>query len=93
MINGIGKVGAGRLEPGRGSVGRASEAGKSAAVDSAPAVSGPSSPAGEMAAAGAPVDAEKVAAIRTAIAEGRYPVDPDRIARAMIELDLVKGGE
>ena len=93
MINGIGKVGAGRLEPGRGSVDRASEAGKSAAVDSAPAVSGPSSPAGEMAAAGAPVDAEKVAAIRTAIAEGRYPVDPDRIARAMIELDLIKGGE
>jgi negative regulator of flagellin synthesis FlgM len=46
-----------------------------------------------MAAAGAPVDADKVAAIRAAIAEGRYPVDPEKIARSMIELDLLKGGE
>ncbi len=93
MINGIGKVGAGRLEPTRGSVERTSEAGKTASVSSAAVAAGPSSPAGEMAAAGAPVDAEKVAAIRAAIAEGRYPVDPEKIARSMIELDLMKGGE
>ncbi len=94
MIDGIGKAGAGRLEPVRGSVERASAAGRSAAVGaSPPSVSGPSSPAGEMAAAGAPVDADKVAAIRAAIAEGRYPVDPDKIARSMIELDLMKGRE
>lgn len=93
MINGIGKVGAGRIDPARGSVERSSEAGKAAALGTAPSVSGASTPAGEMAAAGAPVDADKVAAIRAAIAEGRYPVDPDKIARSMIELDLMKGGE
>lgn len=37
---------------------------------------------------GPPVDAAKVAAIRTAIAEGRYPVDPQAIAQKMIDLDL-----
>jgi negative regulator of flagellin synthesis FlgM len=39
-------------------------------------------------AGGAPVDSAKVAAIRAAIAEGRYPVDPHRIAERMIALDL-----
>ena len=38
--------------------------------------------------AGAPVDAAKVAAVRAAIAEGRYPVDPRAIAEAMVALDL-----
>jgi negative regulator of flagellin synthesis FlgM len=41
-----------------------------------------------MAAEGAPVDAGKVAAIRAAIAEGRYPVDPDKIAESMLNVDL-----
>ena len=93
MINGVGKAGAGRLDPVRGSVERPSATGKADAAGASRALSGPSSPAGEMAAAGAPVDADKVAAIRAAIAEGRYPVDPDKIARSMIELDLLKGGE
>jgi negative regulator of flagellin synthesis FlgM len=46
-----------------------------------------------MAASGAPVDSEKVAAIRAAIAEGRYPVDPDKIAEKMLALDLPVRGE
>jgi negative regulator of flagellin synthesis FlgM len=41
-----------------------------------------------MAAAGPPVNAEKVEAIRAAIAEGRYSVDADKIAERMIALDL-----
>lgn len=51
-------------------------------------VSGPASPAAAMASKGAPVDMDKIAAIRTAIAEGRYPVDPEKIAQRMIDLDL-----
>lgn len=43
-----------------------------------------------IAAEGPPVDAEKVAAIRQAIAEGRYPVDPRKIAERMIALDLAQ---
>jgi negative regulator of flagellin synthesis FlgM len=42
----------------------------------------------DMASDGPPVDSTRVAAIRTAIAEGRYPVDPQKIAQKMIELDL-----
>jgi negative regulator of flagellin synthesis FlgM len=41
-----------------------------------------------MASQGAPVDSAKVAAVRAAIAEGRYPINPDKIAAAMIDLDL-----
>lgn len=45
-------------------------------------------PAGDLAAAGPPVDAGRVAAIRAAIADGSYTVDPDAIAGRMIDLDL-----
>ena len=92
MIDGIGKAGSGRLELVRGSPERA---GAVAKADDAPVqrnVGGPSSASSEMASAGAPVDAGKVAAIRAAIAEGRYPVDPDKIAKSMIELDLMPQG-
>lgn len=40
----------------------------------------------EMVAKGPPVDAAKVAAIKAAIAQGRYPVDSIRIAEGMIAL-------
>jgi negative regulator of flagellin synthesis FlgM len=39
-------------------------------------------------AAAAPVDTAKVAALKAAIADGSYKVDPDGIAARMIELDL-----
>lgn len=45
-------------------------------------------PAARMAALGAPVDNERVAEIRAAIASGNYPVDPARIADCMVALDL-----
>lgn len=47
-----------------------------------------SSPAARMAAEGAPVDMDRIAAIKAAIASGNYPVDPERIADRMLALDL-----
>jgi negative regulator of flagellin synthesis FlgM len=88
MIDGIGKAGAGRLELVRGSVERGASVARTGDALSQRNVFGASSPVAEMANAGAPVDAGKVAAIRAAIAEGRYPVDPAKIAARMLELDL-----
>ena len=92
MIDGIGKAGSGRLELVRSSVDRAGAVAKAADASLQPSIAGPSSAASAMAAAGAPVDSAKVAAIRAAIAEGRYPVDPDKIAQSMIDLDLMPAG-
>ena len=39
---------------------------------------------------GAPVDFDRVLAIKEAIAAGKYPVDADKIADRMIALDLGK---
>lgn len=47
-----------------------------------------SSPAARMAAEGAPVDMDRIAAIKSAIASGNYPVDPAAIAEHMVALDL-----
>ena len=92
MIDGIGKAGLGRLELVRSSVDRAGAAAKAGDASVGRNVARPSSAASAMAAAGAPVDSGKIAAIRAAIAEGRYPVDPEKIARSMIELDLMPRG-
>lgn len=51
-----------------------------------------STPAGRMAAEGAPVDLDRVAAIKAAIASGNYPVDPAAIADRMLALDLPVNG-
>lgn len=45
-------------------------------------------PIAAMAAEGAPVDFDKVLAIKDAIAAGKYPVDAEKIADRMIALDL-----
>ena len=94
MIDGIGKRGAaGRIDLARSALERSAAAGKVGDALSQDAVNAPSTPAAEMAASGAPIDSAKVAAIRAAITEGRYPVDPDKIAEKMIALDLpVRGG-
>lgn len=47
-----------------------------------------SSPAARMAAQGAPLDMDKIGAIKAAIASGNYPVDAEAIAQKMIDLDL-----
>jgi negative regulator of flagellin synthesis FlgM len=88
MIDRIGKSGLGRLDLVRGSIEQSASAAKAGDASTQRAVAGPSSFVTELASAGAPVDAGKVAAIRAAIAEGRYPVDPEKIAQSMLELDL-----
>ena len=45
------------------------------------------SPAARMAAEGAPVDMDRIAAIKAAIASGNYPVNPSAIAERMVALD------
>jgi negative regulator of flagellin synthesis FlgM len=52
------------------------------------AASTSASPVARMAAEGAPVDLDRIAQIKAAIASGNYPVDPDAIAERMIALDL-----
>jgi negative regulator of flagellin synthesis FlgM len=42
-----------------------------------------------LAAEGAPIDHKLVDEIRSAIAQGRYPLDPSKVAAAMIAIDLV----
>ena len=44
--------------------------------------------AARMAAQGAPVDLARIARIKQAIASGNYPVDPEKIAEKMLDLDL-----
>lgn len=51
-----------------------------------------STPAARMAAEGAPVDMDRIAAIKAAIASGNYPVDPAAIADKMLALDLPVNG-
>ena len=54
----------------------------------ASAAASSSSPAARMAAEGAPVDMDRIATIKAAIASGNYPVNPSAIAERMIALDL-----
>lgn len=88
MIDGVGRTEQGRVALERASVGRSAPASKvSEATREQPAAV--NSLAYEMlAAVGPPVDVRKVAALRVAIAEGRYPVDPQKIAESMLALDL-----
>lgn len=74
-------------------LGKSRESGKAKAASSvestaAGAADAPSTPAARMAAQGAPVDLDRVAAIKSAIAAGNYPVDAKLIAEKMIALDM-----
>jgi negative regulator of flagellin synthesis FlgM len=88
MINSVGQsissaIGANSLrESGKT---RASAPGGATVSSSA---SASASPAARMAAEGAPVDMDRIAQIKAAIASGNYPVDADAIAERMIALDL-----
>lgn len=58
------------------------------APETAKAATLSSTPAARMAAQGAPIDTARIARIKQAIASGNYPVDPEKIAEKMIDLDL-----
>ncbi|MGE4321514.1 MAG: flagellar biosynthesis anti-sigma factor FlgM [Sphingobium sp.] len=90
MIKSVGQnlgtaIEASRLREG-GGLRATGQAGASAVVAHA------ASPAARMAAQGAPVDIDRIAAIRAAIASGNYPVDPSVIADRMLALDLPSAG-
>ncbi len=91
MIDGIGKSGAGRIELARSPAGQGAAA---TAPAGSPDASGRSASLGSMVAdlvaLGPPVENDKVSALRQAIAEGRYRVDPDAIAERMIAADLAR---
>ena len=88
MINGMGETKAGRIGPASVGLERAAATAKTSDRQLQDQVGAPVSPTSLMAASGPPVDMDKVAAIRAAIAEGRYPVDAGKIAERMIALDL-----
>lgn len=88
MISAIGSTGLTRAVtlPGE-TVVRREPIGKAADVD-VEGAKAQATPAADMAAAGAPIDTDKVASIRARIADGSYTIDPKAIADRMIALDL-----
>ena len=90
MIDGVGKGGSGRIDIARQEKG---------SVVAAPRSHGPRAADGavksavlELVSGGAPVDTSRVDAVKAAIREGRYPVDPDRIAARMLDFDFPRRG-
>ncbi|WP_176596697.1 MULTISPECIES: flagellar biosynthesis anti-sigma factor FlgM [Sphingobium] len=93
MIKSVGQnisaaIEANRLKEG----GKTTRSAATGSTASASASAGSASPAARMAAEGAPVDMDRVAAIKAAIASGNYPVDPAAIADRMLALDLPTAG-
>ena len=90
MIDGVGSSGAGRIDIARqdkgGAVGAVRGEGPRAAEGAV------RSEVLELVSRRAPVDAAKVEALRAAIQSGRYPVDANRIAIRMLDVDLPRRG-
>ncbi len=94
MIDGVGKGGAGRIDLARQDKGAAPGATGGTPRSHGPRTAevGVKSDVLELVSGGAPVDKSKVEAVRAAIEAGTYSVDPDRIARRMLDLDLPRRG-
>jgi negative regulator of flagellin synthesis FlgM len=90
MIDGVGKGGAGRIDIARQDKGNA--VGGARGADPRFAKGAVKSELLELVSGRAPVDSAKVEAVRTAIREGRYPLDPNRIALRMLDVDLPRRG-
>lgn len=86
MITGIGATGSRPLDQLRTEKPAPKAATLPAASDDADTA--PVSTASGLAAAGAPVDLDKVAQIKAGIANGSYKADPEAIAAKMIALDI-----
>lgn len=89
MITAVGPNGIARAIELRGeSVAQAAPVARTGTTNTRTAAGAPKSPAAELSALGAPVDSDKVSAIREGIANGTYRVDARAIADRMIALDL-----
>ncbi|MBB6123804.1 flagellar biosynthesis anti-sigma factor FlgM [Sphingobium subterraneum] len=89
MIKSIGQAISSPIELAKSREGSKARAASTAGSSLSEASSGASAtPAARMAAEGAPVDMDRVAAIKSAIASGNYPVNAEKIAERMIALDL-----
>jgi len=90
MIKSLGQMAANSVDLAKlrdsGKAKAADKIGQGSAVSAA--ASSSATPIARMAAEGAPIDLDRVAAIKQAIAQGNYPVDANKIAESMIELDL-----
>lgn len=88
MIKSVGQNISASIEASRLREGAKTRATATAGSTTAASAATSSSPAARMAAEGAPVDMDRIAAIKSAIASGNYPVNPSAIAERMIALDL-----
>lgn len=88
MIKSVGQNISAAIEASRLREGAKTRATATTGSATASASAASSSPAARMAAEGAPVDMDRIAAIKSAIASGNYPVNPSAIAERMIALDL-----
>lgn len=93
MINAVDSTGIARAIERRSEPATATPAQPTAPVEPtvAETVGNIATPAALLAAEGAPVDTARVEAIRAAIANGTYRIDPKGIANRMIALDLGRG--
>ncbi len=91
MISGIGSAGPQRMMD----MIRTGAAKPGAAAVKTDAAEGgaPATPAALLAAEGAPIDSDKVAAIKEALANGTYAINPRAIADSMIAQDLPGFGQ
>ena len=86
MISAIGPTGTQRMIDMVRTTGAKSGAPTSATLATEETV--PTSPAAMLAAQGAPIDTDKVASIKAALAAGTYQINPQAIADRMIAIDL-----
>lgn len=92
MINSVGQALSAALEAAKlRETGQARPAAKASSLPATPSAETEelaANPSARMAAQGAPIDIERVARVKQAIAAGNYPVDPEKIAEKMLDLDL-----
>lgn len=92
MIKGVGDGKPGRIEPARVGLDRSARIQRGPSLAPGTPEAPKSLAAAALVAEGPPVDMAKVAIVKAAIAEGRYPVDPIRIAEGMIALGFGRRG-
>lgn len=88
MVEQIGKSGTGGVNLSRVQVNGGAPLAKAGPAPTAPAPATVSSMVFDIIRSGPPVDLGKVNKIKEAIAQGNYPINAEKIAEKMIELDL-----